>query len=106
MRANNLLRNCAFYTQAHRAMLSPDSVKVTVPPSILEAPGMDLLAYLLLPLAGPEEYDLEVSMSISHRYSMLRITSGVGARASTPIFAISSRDQKARTRPRYPIDTR
>ncbi|THH00629.1 hypothetical protein EW026_g1922 [Hermanssonia centrifuga] len=53
------IKNCAFYTQAHRAMLSPDSVKVTVPPSILEAPGMDLLAYLLLPLAGPEEYDLE-----------------------------------------------
>lgn len=53
-------RNCAFQTQAHRAMLFPESEKVAVPPSDVEAPGIDMLAYLLLPLAGPEEYDLEV----------------------------------------------
>lgn len=40
-------------------MLSPETEKVAVPPSKIEAPGMDLLPYLLLPLAGPEEYDLD-----------------------------------------------
>lgn len=41
-------------------MLSPDTEKVAIPPSDIEAPGIDMLPYLLLPLAGPEEYDLEV----------------------------------------------
>ena len=41
-------------------MLSPETERVTVPPSNVEAPGMDILPYLLLPLAGPEEFDLEV----------------------------------------------
>jgi len=53
------IKNCAFYTQAHRAMLSPDTERVVVPPSNLEAPGMDALPYIMLPLAGPEEFDLE-----------------------------------------------
>ena len=44
-------------------MLSPESEKVAVPPSEAKAPGMDMLTYLLLPLAGPEDYDLEVSTS-------------------------------------------
>ena len=41
-------------------MLSPESTLVAVPPSTVQAPGMDILPYLLLPLAGPEEFDLEV----------------------------------------------
>ena len=41
-------------------MLSPDTEKVAIPPSTTVAPGMDVLPYLLLPLAGPEEYDLDV----------------------------------------------
>ncbi|KZT09824.1 DUF383-domain-containing protein [Laetiporus sulphureus 93-53] len=53
------LKNCAFHVQAHRAMLSPEKERVAVPPSTVEAPGMDVLPYLLLPLAGPEEFDLE-----------------------------------------------
>lgn len=53
------LKNCAFYVQAHRAMLTPDSERIAVPPSSVEASGMDILPYLLLPLAGPEEFDLE-----------------------------------------------
>ncbi|PCH39617.1 hypothetical protein WOLCODRAFT_168043 [Wolfiporia cocos MD-104 SS10] len=44
---------------AHRALLSSDSVRIAVPPSAAGAPGMDILPYLLLPLAGPEEFDLE-----------------------------------------------
>lgn len=46
-------------------MLSPESTLVAVPPSTVEAPGMDILPYLLLPLAGPEEFDLEVMSIVS-----------------------------------------
>ncbi|KZV91485.1 DUF383-domain-containing protein [Exidia glandulosa HHB12029] len=47
------LKNCAFHAPAHRAMLSPESERVA------GAPGIDALPYLLLPLAGPEEFDLD-----------------------------------------------
>jgi hypothetical protein len=40
--------------------LSPETSKVVIPPSSIEAPGIDALPYILLPLAGPEELDLEV----------------------------------------------
>lgn len=44
-------------------MLSPDTVEVPVPPATTVAPGIDALPYILLPLAGPEELDLEVKFS-------------------------------------------
>lgn len=47
------LKNCAFSAAVHRAILSPESERVN------GAPGIDALPYLLLPLAGPEEFDLE-----------------------------------------------
>ncbi|KAJ7777173.1 hypothetical protein B0H16DRAFT_1504558 [Mycena metata] len=53
------IKNCAFHAPGHKAILSPDSVAVSVPPSTSVAPGIDALPYLLLPLAGPEEFDLE-----------------------------------------------
>ncbi|KAH7885751.1 hypothetical protein F5I97DRAFT_1875120 [Phlebopus sp. FC_14] len=53
------LKNCAFHAPAHRAILSPDTEAVEVSPSTILAPGVDALPYLLLPLAGPEELDLE-----------------------------------------------
>lgn len=53
-------RNCAFQKEAHRAMLVPDTEQVAIPPSKVTAPGIDLTQYLLLPLCGPEEFDLEV----------------------------------------------
>ncbi|KAH9933384.1 DUF383-domain-containing protein [Fomitopsis serialis] len=53
------IKNCAFHVQAHRALLSSESERVAVPPSTAEASGMDILPYVLLPLAGPEEFDLE-----------------------------------------------
>ncbi|KAJ6580870.1 hypothetical protein B0H19DRAFT_1207074 [Mycena capillaripes] len=53
------LKNCAFHAPGHQAILSPDSITVSVSPSTSAAPGIDALAYLLLPLAGPEEFDLE-----------------------------------------------
>lgn len=53
------MKNCAFHKPAHKAMLLQDTEKVAIPPSDVEAPGINMLPYLLLPLAGPEEYDLE-----------------------------------------------
>ncbi|EJF64058.1 hypothetical protein DICSQDRAFT_159976 [Dichomitus squalens LYAD-421 SS1] len=53
------IKNCAFQTSAHRALLTEDTDKVVVPPSTVEAPGINVLPYVLLPLAGPEEFDLE-----------------------------------------------
>lgn len=41
--------------------MSPDTDEVAVPPSITVASGIDALPYILLPLAGSEELDLEVS---------------------------------------------
>ncbi|KAJ7230446.1 hypothetical protein GGX14DRAFT_583247 [Mycena pura] len=53
------IKNCVFHAPAHKAVLSPDSVRVSVPPSTSVAAGIDALPYILLPLAGPEEMDLE-----------------------------------------------
>ncbi|EJD07430.1 DUF383-domain-containing protein [Fomitiporia mediterranea MF3/22] len=53
------IKNCAFYIPAHKAMLYPETEAVAVPPSNVEAPGMNILPYILLPLAGPEEFDFE-----------------------------------------------
>ncbi|KAJ6617018.1 hypothetical protein B0H10DRAFT_2164537 [Mycena sp. CBHHK59/15] len=51
--------NCVFHAPGHQAFLSPDSTNVSVPPSTSTAPGIDALQYVLLPLAGPEEFDFE-----------------------------------------------
>ncbi|KAK2462246.1 hypothetical protein APHAL10511_005742 [Amanita phalloides] len=53
------IKNCAFHARGHKALLSPESIHIAVPPSNILAPGIDVLPYLLLPLAGPEEFDLE-----------------------------------------------
>ncbi|KAF7430494.1 hypothetical protein PC9H_006202 [Pleurotus ostreatus] len=53
------MKNCAFHVPGHRAFLSPEDTLIKVPPSTIEAPGIDALPYLLLPLAGPEEFDLD-----------------------------------------------
>ncbi|PPQ85280.1 hypothetical protein CVT25_010053 [Psilocybe cyanescens] len=53
------IKNCAFHAPGHKAILSPESSLVAVPPSKETAPGIDALPNLLLPLAGPEEFDLE-----------------------------------------------
>jgi hypothetical protein len=44
------------------AMLKPEDEMVTIPPDTTEGKGMNLLSSLLLPLAGPEEFDLEVCL--------------------------------------------
>ncbi|KAJ3507598.1 hypothetical protein NLJ89_g6209 [Agrocybe chaxingu] len=53
------IKNCSFHAAGHKAILSPESTQAAVPPSKETAPGIDALPYLLLPLAGPEEYDLD-----------------------------------------------
>ncbi|KAH6916375.1 cytoplasmic protein [Coprinopsis sp. MPI-PUGE-AT-0042] len=53
------IKNCAFYVKAHKAMLSPETTQVAVSPSKVLSPGVDALPYLLLPLAGPDEFDLD-----------------------------------------------
>ncbi|KAG8891925.1 hypothetical protein FRC01_014444, partial [Tulasnella sp. 417] len=45
--------------KAHRALLSSESDSVAVTPSTATAPGMNILPAILLPLAGPEEFDLD-----------------------------------------------
>ncbi|KAI6044448.1 hypothetical protein EDC04DRAFT_2642640 [Pisolithus marmoratus] len=57
--AASTLKNCAFHAPAHKAILSPETDLTPVPPSTVTAPGIDALPYILLPLAGPEELDLE-----------------------------------------------
>lgn len=41
-------------------MLLPEVERVAIPPSRKEAPGVDSLPAILLPLTGPEEFDLDV----------------------------------------------
>ncbi|KIK07853.1 hypothetical protein K443DRAFT_152820 [Laccaria amethystina LaAM-08-1] len=53
------IKNCSFHSAGHKAILSPESVLVSVPPSKLQSRGIDALPYLLLPLAGPEEFELD-----------------------------------------------
>lgn len=67
---NERTRNCAFNKEAHKAILLPDTTLVAIPPSTVEAPGADALPYLLLPLAGPEEYGLDVRCSSSSSYGL------------------------------------
>ncbi|KAI0285979.1 hypothetical protein BGY98DRAFT_944302 [Russula aff. rugulosa BPL654] len=56
---SSLIKNCSFYKQGHQAILAPESQSVLVLPSSLPAPGIDALQHILLPLAGPEEFDLD-----------------------------------------------
>ncbi|KAF9523371.1 hypothetical protein CPB83DRAFT_862976 [Crepidotus variabilis] len=53
------IKNCAFHAPGHRAMLSPESEQVALPPVKEPGPGIDVLPHLLLPLAGPEEFELD-----------------------------------------------
>ncbi|KAF9449402.1 DUF383-domain-containing protein, partial [Macrolepiota fuliginosa MF-IS2] len=53
------IKNCAFLAASHKAILSPESEHISAAPSKIAAPGIDALPYILLPLAGPEEFDLE-----------------------------------------------
>lgn len=69
-------RNFAFNARAHRALLTPSTVLVTVPSesskvSTIAAPGIDALPYLLLPLAGPEDFDFDVQEKLPEALQFL-----------------------------------
>ncbi|KDQ19193.1 hypothetical protein BOTBODRAFT_28681 [Botryobasidium botryosum FD-172 SS1] len=53
------IKNCAFHVPAHRAILSASEEKIIIPPATVAAPAINALVSILLPLAGPEEFDLE-----------------------------------------------
>ncbi|KAF8579914.1 DUF383-domain-containing protein [Ramaria rubella] len=55
----SVIKNCSFHASGHRALLSVEDAPIAVPPSTVSAPGVNVLPAILLPLAGPEEFDLE-----------------------------------------------
>ncbi|KAI0272436.1 DUF383-domain-containing protein [Gloeopeniophorella convolvens] len=67
----SLIKNCSFYTQGHQAILTSESDTVIVPPSDAPAPGVDALQHILLPLAGPEEYDLDAQEQLPEALQFL-----------------------------------
>ncbi|KAI0305999.1 hypothetical protein B0F90DRAFT_1874081 [Multifurca ochricompacta] len=71
---SSLIKNCSFYTQGHQAILRPESDTVLVPPSNLSAPGIDALQHILLPLAGPEEFDLDAQEQLPEALQFLPLT--------------------------------
>ncbi|KAI9508162.1 DUF383-domain-containing protein [Russula earlei] len=68
---SSLIKNCSFYMQGHQAILAPESQSVLVPPSNLAAPGIDALPHILLPLAGPEEFDLDAQEQLPEALQFL-----------------------------------
>ncbi|KAJ3729950.1 hypothetical protein DFJ43DRAFT_1156292 [Lentinula guzmanii] len=73
------IKNIAFNARAHRALLTSSTILVSVPSqsssnskfSKTSAPGIDALPYLLLPLAGPEELDLDVQEKLPEALQFL-----------------------------------
>jgi hypothetical protein len=92
-----MCRNCAFNSSAHQALLSPESIKICIPPSTVEAPSIDILPYLLLPVAGPEELDLEVRALSNTVRGFHFDHSVVGPGTFTVGSAIPSTDKDKRT---------
>ncbi|KLO13247.1 DUF383-domain-containing protein [Schizopora paradoxa] len=57
---DGVIKHCAFHVPSHRVMLSEETEMVAASSSsALSAPGINVLPYILLPLAGPEEFDLD-----------------------------------------------
>ncbi|KIK52292.1 hypothetical protein GYMLUDRAFT_49994 [Collybiopsis luxurians FD-317 M1] len=82
------IKNFCFNARAHRALLTPSETLTHIPkpkptpnpsssstppttPTLTSAPGADALPYLLLPLAGPEELDLEIQDSLPPALQLL-----------------------------------
>ncbi|KAG8892612.1 hypothetical protein FRB99_002585 [Tulasnella sp. 403] len=56
---SSTIKNCCFHVESHKAIISPEDVDADVPPSPKTAPGINAVPAILLPLAGPEEFELE-----------------------------------------------
>ncbi|KAJ4470174.1 DUF383-domain-containing protein [Lentinula aciculospora] len=63
------VKNFAFNARAHRALLTPSTTLVSIPSG--SPSGIDALPYLLLPLAGPEELDLDVQEQLPEALQFL-----------------------------------
>ncbi|KAG7093456.1 hypothetical protein E1B28_007132 [Marasmius oreades] len=99
----SVFKNCAFNARAHKAILSPETERVAVSPSTIKAPGISALPYLLLPLAGPEEFDLEVRFRYkSFNLVILTILGIPGPRKATSISPIPTPRKNSRTRSNSP----
>ncbi|KAF8621882.1 hypothetical protein AX15_007438 [Amanita polypyramis BW_CC] len=68
------IKNCAFHVRGHKALLTSESTQIASPPSNKPAPGIDVLPYILLPLAGPEEFDLEDQEKLLEPLQFLPLT--------------------------------
>lgn len=60
---NNPDRNCCFNVVGHQAMLTPEGTKVAVE-GAKPTSGVDVLPYILFPLAGPEELEPDVGFDL------------------------------------------
>lgn len=87
---SSLIKNCAFYTQGHQAILTPESETAIVPPSDLLAPGIDTLQYILLPLAGPEEFDLDTQDQLPEALQFLPPTKKREANAASRLTHVET----------------
>lgn len=90
----SLSRNCAFQHSAHPALLAAETDAVAIQPGDPTAAGIDVLPRILLPLAGPEEFDLEVSQRTIISSSSFLITR-LGHGEATPSPANATSRQKA-----------
>jgi len=53
------VKNCTFDVKSHKAILGSEDESFSATPGGPQAPGIDALQYILLPLAGPEELNLD-----------------------------------------------
>ncbi|THH08261.1 hypothetical protein EW145_g2835 [Phellinidium pouzarii] len=65
------IKHCAFHVPAHKAILFSETERASIPPSTVPAPGINALPYILLPLAGPEEFDLDDQEKLHEELQLL-----------------------------------
>lgn len=53
------IKNCSFVQEAHKLLMSPEEELFTLSFSSKPVAGLNILPSILLPLAGPEEFELE-----------------------------------------------
>ncbi|CAG7851745.1 SubName: Full=Uncharacterized protein {ECO:0000313/EMBL:CCA71655.1} [Serendipita indica DSM 11827] len=79
------IKNCAFIQEAHKALLSSDKevFRLTFAD---EVPGLNVLPRILLPLAGPEEFELE---DVELLLPELQFLPSTKARESDPVLRVT-----------------
>ncbi|PPQ70659.1 hypothetical protein CVT24_000667 [Panaeolus cyanescens] len=82
------IKNCCFHAAGHKAILTPESEQAAVPPSTVTAAGIDALPYILLPLAGPEEFDLDDQEKLLEPLQFLPPTKNREPNAATRLMLV------------------